>query len=129
MTYLTLCLLNASSNSFKFCSIGGIAIGSITFDAHLMAGREALSGCQALPVAVFFVLHFFEGREFPDRLIHGKACLHYTGKVRSVFGIEIGARLAAKQRTLPLRTKCGGSSLRQNDRCCGGSRGLEALFY
>src|SRR5260370_39454269 len=71
MTYLTWFLFNANSNSFKFCSIGGIAIGSITLDAHLMAGREALSGRQALPVAVFFILHFFEGREFADRLIHG----------------------------------------------------------
>jgi len=86
MTYLTWCLFNADSNSFKFCSIGGIAIRSIALDAELVASCKALSWCHARPIAVFFVLHFVEAVELADGLIHGNAYLHYTGRVRSVFG-------------------------------------------
>jgi hypothetical protein len=46
-----------------------------------MASREALSGCQALPIAIFFILHFFEAAQFADGLIHGNACFYYTGEV------------------------------------------------
>src|SRR5271155_3858944 len=84
MTYLTWCLFNANSNSFKFCSIGGIAIRSIALDAELVASRKALCWCHACPIAVFFVLHFVEAVELADDLVHRTAFHHYSGSIRRV---------------------------------------------
>jgi len=79
-------LLKASDDSLEVCSIGGIAMGPITLDAHLMASRESLGGRNALPVAVFFGLHFLEGSEFADGFVQGAPISITPGGLRSPFG-------------------------------------------
>jgi hypothetical protein len=62
--------LNANGNFPKVGSIGGVAKGSVSFDTHLMARSDTLSGGFAMPIAVFFVLRFVEAIELPDSVIH-----------------------------------------------------------
>jgi hypothetical protein len=58
--------LKAASNCLKFSSIGGRAMFAICLDAHFLPGGETLFGGDALPVAVFFVLHFHERGELAE---------------------------------------------------------------
>jgi len=77
-----------------------------------MTGRETLGGCQALPVAIFFVLHFVEGREFADGLIHEIACIHYTGT-------EAGYGLNGEAKNLAASGNAGVLRYAQNDQRFG----------
>jgi hypothetical protein len=69
-TYLTWFALKADSNCFKFSSIGGRAMRAIPLDAHLMTRRNPLTRRNALPVAIFLVLHILERLEFLRNHLH-----------------------------------------------------------
>jgi hypothetical protein len=79
-----------------------------------VASRKALGWCQACPIAVFFVLHFVEVVELADSLIHGIACLYYTGAKLT------GRRLNWRSEELfRFDQNAGVLRFAQNDKRCG----------